>query len=53
MENENSVKLADFGLSKIDSSSNKPISCAGTTRWMAPEVMEDNEKPYSCKADIW
>ncbi|XP_059151255.1 alpha-latrotoxin-Lt1a-like isoform X2 [Physella acuta] len=55
LENENSVKLADFGLSKMLTNSNPAKTHnAGTTKWVAPEVLNGTDNtPYDCKADIW
>ncbi|XP_059140049.1 uncharacterized protein LOC131928129 [Physella acuta] len=55
LENENSVKLADFGLAKIVTNSNLPkTNETCTTKWVAPEVLKGSENtPYDCKADIW
>jgi sterile alpha motif and leucine zipper containing kinase AZK len=47
------AKLCDFGLAKIklESSSTASHQKVGTTRWMAPEIME--EQPYTTNADIY
>lgn len=47
--NENTVRLIDFGLSKV-SKYRKLTTIAGTPYYMAPEVLQGN---YSTKADIW
>ncbi|OQR84314.1 protein kinase [Achlya hypogyna] len=44
------VKLADFGISREDATSNMTVG-AGTFLWMAPEVFEDSE--YGVEADIY
>lgn len=48
------VKLGDFGLS-VDVLERQPRSYAGTTRYMAPEVIacKEQKRPYSIKADIF
>lgn len=51
MESETSVKLADFGLSKIIMTAAKTFE--GTAHWMAPEVIYREGKTYDVKADIW
>ncbi|KAG9156363.1 hypothetical protein Leryth_009220 [Lithospermum erythrorhizon] len=45
------VKLADFGLAKVDKL-NDAKSCKGTSYWMAPEVVKPNQR-YGRPADIW
>jgi predicted Ser/Thr protein kinase len=48
------AKLCDFGLSKIkleSSSTSSRHQKVGTTRWMAPEIFD--EQPYTAKADIY
>lgn len=44
------VKLIDFGLAIIDSPRDKITSAAGTSSFMAPEVIMQD---YTCKADMW
>ncbi|KAK1302221.1 Mitogen-activated protein kinase kinase kinase 1 [Acorus calamus] len=46
-----SVKLADFGLAKQETTVNGLKSCKGSVYWMAPEVVKS--KPYGTAADIW
>ena len=46
----NSVRLIDFGLSKISKKQVLLHEIAGTPYYMAPEVLEGN---YNEKADIW
>lgn len=48
--NENIYVLGDFGESKILKRS-KTSTIAGTSRWIAPEVMVGDE--YSLEADMW
>ncbi|KAL9822678.1 serine/threonine-protein kinase PAK 2-like [Geothlypis trichas] len=46
------VKLADFGLStQLTPEQSRQCSLAGTTWWMAPEVVTG--QPYGPKVDIW
>ena len=46
------VKLADYGCSKrLDSSSQKCKTFAGTVIYMAPEILE--KKEYDDKCDLW
>ncbi|NXW79617.1 PAK3 kinase, partial [Hirundo rustica] len=52
LRTDGSVKLADFGLSaQLTPEQNQRTTLAGTTWWMAPEVVM--HKPYGPKADIW
>ncbi|XP_053860084.1 serine/threonine-protein kinase PAK 2-like, partial [Vidua macroura] len=49
---DGSVKLADFGLcAPLSPEQSKRRSMAGTTCWMAPEVVR--REPYGPKVDIW
>ena len=45
-----SVRLIDFGLSKVNKGDKKLTTIAGTPFYMAPEVLDGN---YGAKADIW
>lgn len=45
------VKVADFGVAKVQSPSGVMTAETGTYRWMAPEVIE--HKPYDRKADVF
>ena len=49
INDENEVRLIDFGLSKA-SSKNKMQTMCGTPFYMAPEVIKSS---YNTKADIW
>ncbi|NWT62417.1 PAK3 kinase, partial [Erythrocercus mccallii] len=52
LRRDGSVKLADFGLSaQLIHQQNQRTSMAGTSWWMAPEVVM--RKPYGPKVDIW
>ncbi|XP_059166504.1 uncharacterized protein LOC131948825 [Physella acuta] len=53
MENSSSVKLSDFGVSKIISELTEARTHAGTFKWMAPEIILGEKAPYTVKADIW
>ncbi|XVE69660.1 hypothetical protein DITRI_Ditri10aG0008500 [Diplodiscus trichospermus] len=50
--NENGVvKVADFGVARVQAQSGVMTAETGTYRWMAPEVIE--HKPYDHKADVF
>ncbi|XP_059168051.1 uncharacterized protein LOC131950038 isoform X2 [Physella acuta] len=54
LKDETSVKLTDFGLSKVIHSATNARSVHGTYYWMAPEIVSADEKnPYDVRADIW
>ncbi|XP_078621077.1 mitogen-activated protein kinase kinase kinase 13-like isoform X2 [Branchiostoma floridae x Branchiostoma japonicum] len=46
-----SLKISDFGTSKLWSDRSTQMSFAGTVAWMAPEVIRN--EPVSEKVDIW
>uniref|UniRef100_A0A7I4E4F0 non-specific serine/threonine protein kinase n=1 Tax=Physcomitrium patens TaxID=3218 RepID=A0A7I4E4F0_PHYPA len=45
------VKVADFGVARVQSQSGVMTAETGTYRWMAPEIIE--HKPYGKKADMF
>lgn len=46
------VKLGDFGISKVLESTNEAaMTVVGTPYYMSPEVCES--KPYTFKSDVW
>ncbi|XP_023540082.1 serine/threonine-protein kinase STY17-like isoform X1 [Cucurbita pepo subsp. pepo] len=45
------VKVADFGVARVQAQSGVMTAETGTYRWMAPEVIE--HKPYDQKADVF
>jgi len=48
----NTVKLGDFGISKLLESTNEcAMTVVGTPYYMSPEVCEN--KPYTFKSDVW
>ncbi|GAA0172077.1 non-receptor serine/threonine protein kinase [Lithospermum erythrorhizon] len=51
MDEHNVVKVADFGVSRVQDKTGVMTAETGTYRWMAPEVIE--HKPYDHKADIF
>ncbi|XP_042506766.1 serine/threonine-protein kinase STY46-like [Macadamia integrifolia] len=51
MDENEVVKVADFGVARVQTQSGVMTAETGTYRWMAPEVIE--HKPYDHKADIF
>ena len=51
LNNYGTIKIADFGLSKILSPTERIISLSGTHLYMAPEIFE--EIPFNKEVDIW
>ncbi|KAJ3716687.1 kinase-like domain-containing protein [Lentinula raphanica] len=51
LDENNSIKLGDFGLSKALLQTNFANTYVGTPYYMSPEVMQ--EKAYDSKSDIW
>jgi serine/threonine protein kinase len=51
MDENEVVKVADFGVARVQAQSGIMTAETGTYRWMAPEVIE--HKPYDYKADVF
>ncbi|XP_071695955.1 serine/threonine-protein kinase STY17-like [Rutidosis leptorrhynchoides] len=51
MDEHEVVKVADFGVARVQTESGVMTAETGTYRWMAPEVIE--HKPYDHKADVF
>ncbi|XP_044498490.1 serine/threonine-protein kinase STY8-like isoform X2 [Mangifera indica] len=51
MDENEVVKVADFGVARVQSQSGVMTAETGTYRWMAPEVIE--HRPYDHKADVF
>mmetsp|Transcript_26979 Transcript_26979/g.86696 ORF Transcript_26979/g.86696 Transcript_26979/m.86696 type:complete len:314 (+) Transcript_26979:1138-2079(+) len=51
LDEHETVKVADFGVARVQSSNGVMTAETGTYRWMAPEVIE--HKPYDNKADVF
>ncbi|KAJ1692581.1 hypothetical protein LUZ63_009279 [Rhynchospora breviuscula] len=51
IDEKETVKIADFGVARVKSSSGIMTAETGTYRWMAPEVIE--HKQYDQKADVF
>ncbi|KAF8890545.1 kinase-like domain-containing protein [Gymnopilus junonius] len=51
LDDNNSVKLGDFGLSKALAQASFANTYVGTPYYMSPELMQ--EKAYDSKSDIW
>ena len=50
-DNENTLKLADFGLAKLLDSKSMLNTACGTPGYVAPEILES--KPYDVQVDMW
>lgn len=46
-----SIKITDFGLSKLTTASELTYDCCGTPAYVAPEVL--NKVGYKCQVDMW
>ncbi|KAH6782531.1 hypothetical protein C2S51_007824 [Perilla frutescens var. frutescens] len=51
MDTSNVVKVADFGVARLQNNGGVMTGETGTYRWMAPEVI--NHQPYDQKADVF
>ncbi|KAK9112583.1 hypothetical protein Scep_020102 [Stephania cephalantha] len=51
MDENEVVKVADFGVARVQAQTGVMTAETGTYRWMAPEVIE--HKPYDHKADVF
>ncbi|KAG4146855.1 hypothetical protein ERO13_D05G185300v2 [Gossypium hirsutum] len=51
MDENGVVKIADFGVARVQAQTGVMTAETGTYRWMAPEVIE--HKPYDHKADVF
>ncbi|KAJ6798169.1 serine/threonine-protein kinase STY8-like [Iris pallida] len=51
MDNNNVVKVADFGVARFQNQAGVMTAETGTYRWMAPEVI--NHQAYDQKADVF
>ncbi|XP_074572426.1 serine/threonine-protein kinase STY46-like [Curcuma longa] len=51
MDENEVIKVADFGVARVKAESGVMTAETGTYRWMAPEVIE--HKPYDHKADVF
>nr|GLL28399.1 serine/threonine-protein kinase STY46-like isoform X2 [Ipomoea trifida] len=51
MDENEVVKVADFGVARVKAQSGIMTAETGTYRWMAPEVIE--HKPYDQRADVF
>ena len=51
MKHNNSIKIADFGFSKIMENDSKTDTMLGSPLNMAPQIL--NQDSYDNKADIW
>lgn len=51
MDEHEVIKVADFGVARVQAQSGVMTAETGTYRWMAPEVIE--HRPYDHKADVF
>ncbi|GJR95282.1 serine/threonine-protein kinase STY46-like protein isoform X2 [Tanacetum coccineum] len=51
MDENDVVKVADFGVARVKAQTGVMTAETGTYRWMAPEVIE--HKPYDLKVDVF
>jgi len=51
IDSDQVIKVADFGVARIESQHGDMTAETGTYRWMAPEVI--NHRPYDNKADVF
>ena len=51
--NDESVKLADFGFAKKVPRSGFLTTFCGTVNYMAPEILDDNGRGYDQRVDMW
>ncbi|KAK2974870.1 hypothetical protein RJ640_020785 [Escallonia rubra] len=51
MDENEVIKVADFGVARVQAQSGVMTAETGTYRWMAPEVIE--HRPYDHKADVF
>ncbi|PHJ21840.1 nima-related protein kinase nima1, partial [Cystoisospora suis] len=47
------AKLGDFGLSRHLNMHSMAHSCVGTPYYWSPELLEDGQKTYNVKSDLW
>jgi carbon catabolite-derepressing protein kinase len=45
------IKITDFGLSKLTTPADLTFECCGTPVYVAPEVLKKNG--YHCSVDLW
>ncbi len=53
LDKDYQVKLADFGLSCIKTSSSQSLHKAGTTQWIAPELLLDATASFTEACDVY
>lgn len=54
MSDDGRALITDFGLSHIGVATTKQTTtCGGTTRWMAPELLDDILDKPTKECDVW
>lgn len=53
VDQDGTIKLADFGVSKYIKEQGVPFSLKGSPHWMAPEVIMSTNTGYEYAVDIW
>ncbi|KAI5069381.1 hypothetical protein GOP47_0015682 [Adiantum capillus-veneris] len=53
VDQDGTIKLADFGVSKYIKEQGVPFSLKGSPHWMAPEVIMATNTGYEYAVDIW
>lgn len=53
LDDENNIKIADFGFAEISPPGSKLKKCPGTLRYLAPEILIDGKNCDGRKKDIW
>ncbi|KAL0266098.1 UNVERIFIED_CONTAM: hypothetical protein PYX00_011814 [Menopon gallinae] len=53
LDNNNNIKLGDFGLAAVIKEGQKKRTICGTPNYIAPEVLFDKDNGHSFEVDIW
>ena len=47
------IKLTDFGLSKLAADASQMATFCGTITYIAPELLDTDVKTYTSQVDLW